>query len=134
MMVLLYSKEGVIQGDSLSIFGYGIGVLPLIFREVESFSSADYKAVVIAVTGELKSSKTEKLDSTIDSSHPRTSEDWTVILAEQLYEERIQNNGSASCVPCSMAPNSLHKSFGMYCVFTASYARTLGDLSSHCNG
>jgi hypothetical protein len=33
----LFSKEGVTQGDPLSMFGYGIGILPLIFRLKEEF-------------------------------------------------------------------------------------------------
>ena len=37
--VLIFSKEGVTQGDPLSMFGYGIGVLPLIRRLKEEFPS-----------------------------------------------------------------------------------------------
>jgi hypothetical protein len=32
MMCLLYSKEGVTQGDPLSMFGYNIGIIPLIHQ------------------------------------------------------------------------------------------------------
>jgi hypothetical protein len=31
-VVLIFSKEGVMQGDPLSIFGYGIGISPWIRR------------------------------------------------------------------------------------------------------
>jgi hypothetical protein len=37
--VVIFSKEGVTQGDPLSMFGYGIGVLPLIRRLKEEFPS-----------------------------------------------------------------------------------------------
>jgi hypothetical protein len=36
-MALLYSKEGVTQGDPLSMFGYGIGIMPLIRRLKHEF-------------------------------------------------------------------------------------------------
>jgi hypothetical protein len=36
-MFLLYSKEGVMEGDPLSMFGYGIGILPLILRLKQEF-------------------------------------------------------------------------------------------------
>jgi hypothetical protein len=36
-MSLLYSKEGVMQGDPLSMFGFGIGILPLIRRLKQEF-------------------------------------------------------------------------------------------------
>jgi hypothetical protein len=38
-MVLLYSKEGVMQGDPLSILGYGIGILSLIRCLKQEFSA-----------------------------------------------------------------------------------------------
>jgi hypothetical protein len=36
-MSLLHFKEGVIQGDPLSMFGYGIGILPLIRQLQKEF-------------------------------------------------------------------------------------------------
>jgi hypothetical protein len=30
--IFLFSKEGITQGDTLSMFAYGVGILPLIHR------------------------------------------------------------------------------------------------------
>jgi hypothetical protein len=91
-MFLLYSKEEVMQGDPLSMFAYGIGIMPLIqlsipdpsatsednfeastlgcshllaaFRGVEPFSSMEHRSFIAA---ELKVRRSAQLESTLES-------------------------------------------------------------------
>jgi hypothetical protein len=98
------------------------------FRGTESFSSADHKSVRNAVTTELKSRRTEKLDSTLSS-----------ILADlDCDTRRTILRGKETGQWLSVMPSTLNGTELSAQEFRDAlllrHARTPGDLPSHCDG